>query len=267
MAAHERHAATTRIQAEIAKYPDRRGAILPALRLAQEEYGWLSPEAIEEVADAIGFTPGYCQAVASFYDMFFLEPVGDARDRGLHEPLVRARRRRRGRARRFEQELGIDARRDDRRRRDHAAQGRVPRRLRLGPGRRGRRALPRALQAQDAAAPSLAERSAQTAEAALRRDPPAVPRTGSILLDFEGDRRDIAAYEAAGGYAQLRARRCGLDERRRSSSELKASGLRGRGGAGFPTGRKASFLAAGRSRATSSSTPTSRSPARSRTAS
>ena len=35
------------IQREIAKYPDRRSAILPALRHAQEHYGWLSPEAIE----------------------------------------------------------------------------------------------------------------------------------------------------------------------------------------------------------------------------
>ena len=45
------------IQAVIAKYPTRRGAILPALRLAQERYGWLSPEALEAVADAIDFTP------------------------------------------------------------------------------------------------------------------------------------------------------------------------------------------------------------------
>ena len=64
------------IQEVMAQYPTRRGAILPALRLGQERYGWLSPEALEAVADATGFTPGYCQAVASFYDMFFLEPVG-----------------------------------------------------------------------------------------------------------------------------------------------------------------------------------------------
>ena len=65
------------IQAEIAKYPTRRGAMLPALHLAQEDYGWLSPEALEaRAATRIGFSPAYCQAVASFYDMFFLEPVG-----------------------------------------------------------------------------------------------------------------------------------------------------------------------------------------------
>jgi NADH-quinone oxidoreductase subunit E len=64
------------VQAEIAKYPTRRGAMLPALHLTQEAYGWLSPEALRACSDAIGFSPAYCQAVASFYDMFFLEPVG-----------------------------------------------------------------------------------------------------------------------------------------------------------------------------------------------
>ena len=64
------------VQAEIAKYPNRRGAVLPALHLTQEAYGWLSPEALAACSDAIGFSPAYCQSVASFYDMFFLEPVG-----------------------------------------------------------------------------------------------------------------------------------------------------------------------------------------------
>jgi NADH-quinone oxidoreductase subunit E len=64
------------IQERIASYPTRRGAMLPALHLTQEAYGWLSPEALEACSDAIGFSPAYCQAVASFYDMFFLEPVG-----------------------------------------------------------------------------------------------------------------------------------------------------------------------------------------------
>ena len=66
----------TAIEAVAAKYPDRRSATLPALRLAQEQYGWLPPEALCEVADALDLTPAYCQAVASFYDMFHLEPVG-----------------------------------------------------------------------------------------------------------------------------------------------------------------------------------------------
>jgi NADH-quinone oxidoreductase subunit E len=64
------------VQTALTRYPTRRGAMLPALHLAQEAYGWLSPEALRACSDAIGFSPAYCQAVASFYDMFFLEPVG-----------------------------------------------------------------------------------------------------------------------------------------------------------------------------------------------
>jgi NADH-quinone oxidoreductase subunit E len=66
----------TAIEAVAARYPDRRSAVLPALRLAQEEHGWLPPEAFREVGDALGLTPAYCQAVASFYDMYHLAPVG-----------------------------------------------------------------------------------------------------------------------------------------------------------------------------------------------
>ncbi len=64
------------IQEMARQYPVSRSAIMPALHLAQERYGWLPPEALEEVADALDLTPAYCQAVASFYDMYHLEPVG-----------------------------------------------------------------------------------------------------------------------------------------------------------------------------------------------
>jgi NADH-quinone oxidoreductase E subunit len=72
--------ASAAFHAEVQKlrkqYPQRRSAVLPALRLAQEEHGWLPPDALREVADALDVTPAYCQSVASFYDMFHLEPVG-----------------------------------------------------------------------------------------------------------------------------------------------------------------------------------------------
>jgi NADH-quinone oxidoreductase subunit E len=59
------------------RYPDSKTAILPALRLAQEENGgWLDTESFERVGEALGLTPAYCQAVASFYDMFHLAAVG-----------------------------------------------------------------------------------------------------------------------------------------------------------------------------------------------
>jgi NADH:ubiquinone oxidoreductase subunit E len=50
---------------------------MAALRLAQENHGgWLPPEALREVADAMDITPAQAEAVASFYDMFNLRPVG-----------------------------------------------------------------------------------------------------------------------------------------------------------------------------------------------
>jgi NADH-quinone oxidoreductase E subunit len=66
----------TKIEAIAHRYPDKRSLTLPALRFAQEEHGWLSPDTLREVAEVLDLTPAYCQAVASFYDMFHLEPVG-----------------------------------------------------------------------------------------------------------------------------------------------------------------------------------------------
>ena len=64
------------IQQIASQYPESRSAILPALRLAQERDGWLSPDTLREVGEALELTPAYCQAVASFYDMYHLAPVG-----------------------------------------------------------------------------------------------------------------------------------------------------------------------------------------------
>jgi len=67
-----------RIQEVRERYPEGvNSAVIPALRLAQEQYGWLSPDAFREVADALDLTPAYCHSVASFYDQFQLEPVGE----------------------------------------------------------------------------------------------------------------------------------------------------------------------------------------------
>jgi NADH-quinone oxidoreductase subunit E len=60
-----------------ARYPEGRSAIMGALRLAQERHdGWLPPEALQEVAEAMELTPAQVEAVATFYDMYNLEPVG-----------------------------------------------------------------------------------------------------------------------------------------------------------------------------------------------
>jgi NADH-quinone oxidoreductase subunit E len=62
------------IEAAMAKYPDRRSAAIPALHAAQAVHGWCSPEAIDQVAAVMRLTPAYLTSVASFYDMFELQP-------------------------------------------------------------------------------------------------------------------------------------------------------------------------------------------------
>jgi len=64
------------IEAEMAKYPQFRSALIPALHAAQRLHGWCSPEAIEQVACVMRITPGEAAAVATFYDMFETKPVG-----------------------------------------------------------------------------------------------------------------------------------------------------------------------------------------------
>ena len=59
-----------------AKYPQSRSAVMPALDLAQEEMGHLTPEAMTEVAQALQLDPGYVEGVATFYTLFHLKPIG-----------------------------------------------------------------------------------------------------------------------------------------------------------------------------------------------
>ncbi len=56
--------------------PKVRAMLLAALYIAQEQYGWLSPEAIQRVARRLKLSPGQVKATASFYTMFKLEPQG-----------------------------------------------------------------------------------------------------------------------------------------------------------------------------------------------
>jgi NADH-quinone oxidoreductase subunit E len=62
-----------------ARYPQPRSAVMPALDLAQEELGYLTPEAMTEVAAALNLDPGYVEGVATFYTLFHLEPIGKHR--------------------------------------------------------------------------------------------------------------------------------------------------------------------------------------------
>jgi NADH-quinone oxidoreductase subunit E len=58
------------------QFPDIRTCVMPALDLAQEELGYLTPEAMTEVAQALELDPGYVEGVATFYTLFHTQPVG-----------------------------------------------------------------------------------------------------------------------------------------------------------------------------------------------
>jgi NADH-quinone oxidoreductase subunit E len=58
------------------RYARAQSALLPALHAAQDEVGYLSPEALEDVAEALGLPVAEVTSVATFYSMFFLEPAG-----------------------------------------------------------------------------------------------------------------------------------------------------------------------------------------------
>jgi len=64
------------IKALPARYPQPRSAVMPALDLAQEELGHLTPGAMSEVAEALQLDPGYVEGVATFYTLFHLQPIG-----------------------------------------------------------------------------------------------------------------------------------------------------------------------------------------------
>ncbi len=73
---HLRTEMRQRAEELVSLYPSRRSAMLPLLHLCQEQDGYLTDEAMAEVAELTGTTPAEVRGTASFYDMFHLEPVG-----------------------------------------------------------------------------------------------------------------------------------------------------------------------------------------------
>ena len=70
--------AYAQIDRELAKYPadQKQSAVMSALRIAQREIGWISPEVEADIAAYLGMAPMAVHEVASFYTMYNLAPVG-----------------------------------------------------------------------------------------------------------------------------------------------------------------------------------------------
>lgn len=60
----------------LARYPTKKSAILALMHLAQEEYGHMSKEAMDEVADIVDVHPTHVLSLAGFYSLYYEEPVG-----------------------------------------------------------------------------------------------------------------------------------------------------------------------------------------------
>src|SRR5918992_40245 len=60
----------------VSRYPKKEAAMLPVLYLAQQEFGYLSAEAIDYVARLMGQSPAQVHGVVSFYTMYNMKPIG-----------------------------------------------------------------------------------------------------------------------------------------------------------------------------------------------
>src|SRR5579875_2138874 len=226
------------IEAYVSRYPDRRSAILPALKAAQRHHGWCSPLAIEQVAAVLGVTPAELQAVATFYDMLETEP----KPRRRHDIYVctNISCSLRGADRLYQALL-------------EAAEGREELNVRsfeclgacelapmvsvdgnyIGPLQEGQAAeLIDRLLAGEEPFPELSLARRPCADPAAREEAGELSKPPKLLLagiDREG-LATLAGYKARGGYESLAKARSMAPEE--VLAELEASGLRGRGGAG-----------------------------------
>ena len=68
--------AEERLQKLLTRYPTKQAALLPTLWIAQEEWGWISREAVDTVAARLGLTSAFVWGVVTFYTMYNRAPVG-----------------------------------------------------------------------------------------------------------------------------------------------------------------------------------------------
>lgn len=69
-------AARAEVDQLLTRYPDKRSALLPVLWIAQREWGWISREAVDHVAEVLGLAPAFVWGVVTFYTMYNRAPVG-----------------------------------------------------------------------------------------------------------------------------------------------------------------------------------------------
>jgi NADH-quinone oxidoreductase subunit F len=223
------------IEQAMAKYPDGRSAVISALHAAQQHHGYCSPEAIQQVAAVMRLTPAYLTAVATFYDMFELHP------KPRHDVYVctNISCSLRGADELYEAMLGAAAGSDSVSVRSFECLGACD----IAPMASvdGEYVGPLTPDDADKIVEAIKQGAPVLERKQLRRLACADP-TGRLLFSGidEPGLNTLAVYERRGGYEPLRKALALSPEA--VLGEITESGLRGRGGAGFPTGRKVSFL-------------------------
>jgi NADH-quinone oxidoreductase E subunit len=64
------------MRAIVARYPEPRSGMLPCLHLAQEAEGYVTPEGIAAVAEAVGARIDEVESIVTFYSMYRRAPAG-----------------------------------------------------------------------------------------------------------------------------------------------------------------------------------------------
>jgi NADH-quinone oxidoreductase subunit F len=234
------------------RYPEKRSASIPALWAVQRRYGWCSPEGIRQAAAVMGMTPAYLESVAGFYDLFHLEPRGEHEVlvctniscwlRGADQLLDAFRSAAGGSAGEAEEApadvfvrgfecLGAC---------DIAPMASIDERY-FGPLTDGDAAA--ALEQMRKGDDVLPEKQLEDRRVAGGEKAPAETRMLFRNIDEPG-LASIDTYKRLGGYKAINKAFREM-EPEELLQELEASGLRGRGGAGFAMGKKASFLPRG----------------------
>jgi NADH-quinone oxidoreductase subunit F len=248
-----------RIEAAMSRYPQIRSAALPALWAVQRHYGWCSPEGIRQAAAVMGVTPGYLESLATFYDLLRTTPVGRHQVLVCHniscwmrgaDDLIQA----------FCEASGADP--------DHAAHGgassadgevyvagfeclgacdiapmaSIDERY-YGPLDAGEART--AVEQLRSGAEVLPDTALAGRPVAGGPEPAPAPETRMLFKSVdEPGLASIDTYRRLGGYRSLERAFRDL-EPEELLGMLEESGLRGRGGAGFSMGKKASFLPRG----------------------
>jgi NADH-quinone oxidoreductase subunit F len=246
-------AAKNEIRRLMAQYPQARSALVPALYVLQREQGWLPPEGMAEVARLMDLDPAEVEAVATFYNMLYKKPQGEY----VIELCTNVPCMLRGAgviAEHLKRRLGVDwgeTTSDGRFTLKHmeclGSCGTGPtmfvRRRGVG-GRYYEQLTPERCDA------ILAELRANRADLPLEPDPRGPAHFGGmeplVLLARvrRPDSHKIETYLADGGYQALEKALKTMTPQQ-VLEEVKNSGLRGRGGAGFPAGMKWGFLPKG----------------------